>query len=110
VYQGAARELGEDHVVELNRWATGGLDPDLTVLLDIDPVDGLRRATDGRDADRMESESDGFHRVVRDAYLRRSTSGPGDYLVLDATRSVDDLHRHIVDAVTDRLGPADDRA
>ncbi|MEX0705014.1 MAG: dTMP kinase, partial [Nitriliruptoraceae bacterium] len=107
VYQGAARELGEDHVVELNRWATGGLEPDLTVLLDIDPVDGLRRATEGRDADRMESEGDGFHRTVRDAYLRRSASGPGDYLVLDATRTVDDLHRQIVDVVTEHLGPAD---
>ena len=103
VYQGIARGLGDTHVAELNRWATGGLVPELTVLLDVDPVEGLRRATDGKDADRLESAGLAFHRQVRDAYRERAEGDPERYLVLDATRPVEELHQEISREVLTRL-------
>ncbi len=61
-YQGAGRNLGTEAVRSLNEWATYGLQPDLTVLLDVDPADGRRRRTAGDAAeDRLESEADDFH-------------------------------------------------
>jgi dTMP kinase len=103
VYQGIARELGDAQVAELNRWATGGLEPDLVVLLDIDPRIGLARATDGRTPDRLESEGSAFHRSVRDGFLQRAGDDPDRYLVLDATRSAEELHAEIREAVSTRL-------
>ena len=103
VYQGIARGLGDIHVAELNRWATGGLVPELTVLLDVDPVEGLRRATDGKDPDRLESAGLAFHRQVRDAYRERAAGDPDRYLVLDATRPVEELHEEISREVLTRL-------
>jgi dTMP kinase len=101
VYQGAARGLGEDHVAELNRWATDGLVPDLVVLLDVDPVEGLRRV--GEEPDRLEAAGLPFHRTVAAAYRRRAEAAPDRYLVLDAARPVEDLHAAIRDAVLARL-------
>jgi dTMP kinase len=103
VYQGAARGLGEGHVAELNRWATGGLVPDLVVLLDVDPVEGLRRV--GGEPDRLEAAGLPFHRSVAAAYRRQAERAPDRYLVLDATRPVDELHATIRDAVLARLHP-----
>jgi dTMP kinase len=105
VYQGAGRGLGEEQVAELNRWGTRGLVPDLTVLLDVDPATGLRRATELDGPDRLEGAGTDFHRQVRVAYRRLAESDPGRYLVLDATRSVEELHTVIRDVVLQRLRP-----
>jgi dTMP kinase len=102
VYQGAARGLGEGHVAELNRWATGDLVPDLVVLLDVDPVEGLRRV--GGEPDRLESAGLPFHRTVAAAYRRQADRDPARYLVLDATRPVAELHAAIRDAALARFG------
>jgi dTMP kinase len=101
VYQGAARGLGEGHVAELNRWATGDLVPDLVVLLDVDPVEGLRRV--GGEPDRLESAGLPFHRTVAAAYRRQADREPERYLVLDATRPVDELQATIRHEVLTRL-------
>lgn len=119
VYQGAARGLGEEQVEQLNRWATGGLMPDLVVLLDIDPEEGLRRAgrrphpgaAAGRvQPDRFEAEGMAFHRAVNAAFRRRAATAPSRYAVLDAARPAEDLHAEIRDLVLERLeqatGPA----
>ncbi|HJW35478.1 MAG TPA: dTMP kinase, partial [Actinomycetes bacterium] len=66
-YQGDARGLGRGPVEEVNRFATGGLLPDLVVLLDLDPASGLRRRA--REPDRIEAQDLDFHRRVRDAFL-----------------------------------------
>lgn len=108
VYQGIARGLGEEQVSELNRWATGDLSPDLTVLLDVDPAEGLRRATTRHDPDRLEAAGVDFHRRVRDAYRQRADRDPDSYLVLDATRSVEELHEAIRTEVLSRLGADQD--
>jgi dTMP kinase len=110
VYQGSGRGLGEDQIAELNRWGTQGLVPDLTVLLDVDPATGLRRATEVEGPDRLEDAGTDFHREVRAAYRRLAESDRARYLVLDATRSVEDLHGAIRDVVLQRLAPEDEAA
>jgi dTMP kinase len=105
VYQGAARGLGEDEIAELNRWAAGRMQPDLTVLLDVDAETGLARA--GEEPDRMEAAGAGFHRTVNAAYQRLAEADPGRYLVLDATEPVEELQVTIRDAVLPRLAEAE---
>ncbi|MDQ5860786.1 MAG: dTMP kinase [Actinomycetota bacterium] len=96
-YQGAGRDLGADAVRTLNEWATSGLQPDLTVLLDVDPADGRRRRTAG-DAteDRLESEADEFHSTIRGAFLELAASRPDTYLVLPADLPVNELAARIL--------------
>ncbi|MCU0283619.1 MAG: dTMP kinase [Candidatus Nanopelagicales bacterium] len=95
-YQGAARGLGEERIAELSLWATEGLVPDLTVVLDIDPSVGVRRA---HDANRMEAEPRAFHEAVRGSFLRRAEAVPDRYLVLPADHPKDVLAARILDAV-----------
>jgi dTMP kinase len=90
-YQGAGRTIGLDDVAAISRWATQGLRPDLTVLLDLPPETGLARARGRAVADRLESESLEFHQRVRDTFRTLAAAEPGRYLVLDATRGVDEL-------------------
>jgi dTMP kinase len=80
-YQGSGRDLGVDEVREVNRWATGGLVPDLTVLLDL-PA-GVGRVRRGGVHDRLESEPGDFHDAVRDRFLSLAVADPDRYLVLD---------------------------
>ena len=100
-YQGAGRQLPVSEIAELNRWATGGLTPDLTILLDLPPVTGLRRRLSS--ADRLESEPVDFHQRVRSGFLSLASAEPGRYLVLDATRPVDDVSRDIQQRVRELL-------
>nr|WP_269440213.1 dTMP kinase [Arthrobacter sp. zg-Y769] len=96
-YQGAGRQLGTEPVRILNTWATGGLEPDLTVLLDVDPARGRDRRTAGQAVeDRLESEPDAFHLQIRLAFLEAAQAAPGRYLVLDAGRPVDELAETIL--------------
>jgi dTMP kinase len=96
-YQGAGRDLGIEAVRTLNEWATEGLQPDLTVLLDVDPADGRRRRTAGDAAeDRLESEADEFHALIRDAFLQLAAARPEAYLVLPAHLAVGDLAERIL--------------
>ena len=81
-YQGAGRELRVDDVAKLSTWATEGLRPNLTLLLDIDPEIGLARA--GDTPDRIEAESLEFHRRVRAEFLTLAQDAPGRYLVVAA--------------------------
>ena len=99
-YQGAGRGLGTDTVRTLNDWATGGLQPDLTVLLDVEPERGRDRRTAGQGTeDRLESEPDSFHLQIRRAFLETAQAAPGRYLVLDAGRPKDELAETILDHV-----------
>jgi dTMP kinase len=108
VYQGQGRRLGQRAVADLNAWATGGLRPDLVVLLDVDPDEGLRRASEhGSAPDRLEAAGADFHRAVASAYRRLAEADPEHYLVLDASRPVEQVHREVREAV---LGLLDDLA
>ncbi|MEU8048735.1 dTMP kinase [Micromonospora haikouensis] len=90
-YQGAGRTLPVDEVSWLSSWATGGLKPDLVVLLDVDPHTGLSRvAARNEGPDRLEAESVAFHERVRYAFLDLAANDPKRYLVLDASRPVEE--------------------
>jgi dTMP kinase len=90
-YQGAGRTIPLEEVASISRWATEGLRPDLTVLLDLPPETGLARARGRAVADRLESESLDFHQRVRATFRALAAAAPERYLVLDATRGVDEL-------------------
>lgn len=103
-YQGAGRVLSMAEVRELSLWATEGLLPDLTMLLDLDPAVGRTRLDASRTRyDRLEAEQLDFHTRVRDAYLELAAAEPERFLVLDATRPVDELQQSIRDRVSDLL-------
>ncbi|GAA2868364.1 dTMP kinase [Paenarthrobacter ilicis] len=99
-YQGAGRGLGTNDVLSLNEWATEGLHPHLTVLLDVDAVAGRQRRTaDGAAEDRLESEPDTFHSAIRQAFLDRAAATPSSYLVLQAEAGIDALAQEILSRV-----------
>ena len=97
-YQGAARGLRVEELEPVLRWATGGLRPHLTVVLDVDPVAGLGRF-EGRD--RIEAESVEFHQRARAGFLDLAAADPDHYVVLDARAPVEE----IAEAVHARLRP-----
>ncbi|HEU5420195.1 MAG TPA: dTMP kinase [Streptosporangiaceae bacterium] len=100
-YQGAGRELPVAEVAELNEWATGGLQPDLTFLLDLPAAEGLGRRA--RSGDRLEAEPAAFHQRVRAGFLARAKADPDRYVVLDASREPGDLSREIQYRVREML-------
>ena len=100
-YQGAGRNLPVEEISRFNWWATGGRTPDLTILLDMDPIAGLNRRT--RSADRLEAEPAEFHLRVRAGFLELARAEPGRYLVLDAARPPGEVTRDIQDRIRDLL-------
>lgn len=92
-YQGAGRSLAADEVAQLSRWATDGLVPDLTVVLDLMPLVGRHRRGDAED--RLEAEPDEFHERVRQGFLDLAAREPRRYLVLDASEPVESLQERI---------------
>jgi dTMP kinase len=104
-YQGAGRVLDPAEVRDLSLWATEGLLPDLTVLLDLDETTGRTRLDESRTRyDRLESEAADFHARVRAGYLALAEAEPERFLVLDATHPVDELAAQVRDRVTPLLG------
>jgi dTMP kinase len=101
-YQGDGRDLGVDEIEKLSLWATGNLIPQLTVLLDLDPLIGLTRLTGH--PDRLERAGDAFHLRIRGAFLARAAADPGRWLVLDAARAIDEIQADIRARVTSVLG------
>jgi dTMP kinase len=91
-YQGFGRELDIEEVIRTSRWATGGLLPHLTLVLDLPAEDGLRRARgrSGR-ADRLEAEAIDFHERVRVGFLQLAKNDPARYAVIAATGAPDQV-------------------
>ncbi|MER7209831.1 dTMP kinase [Streptosporangium sp. NPDC000239] len=100
-YQGAGRALDQAEVERLNRWATGGLVPDLTVLIDTPPSVGLARL--GGAADRIESEPMEFHERVRREFRALAAAEPERYLVLDGTLPQERISQLIHDRMREML-------
>ena len=100
-YQGAARSLGVDEIASLSAWATRGLYPSLTFLLDLPPEVGARRRTDA--PDRMERESMDFHERVHHEYLRLADAEPDRFVVIDAVGTVDEVFSEIRGVLVERF-------
>lgn len=96
-YQGVGRGLGVDEIAALSAFATDGLLPDLTVVLDV--TEDVRRPRIAGMGDRLEREAAEFHETVRQAYLRRAAADPDRYLVVDASQPPDDLADVIAEQV-----------
>ncbi|MEW2293673.1 dTMP kinase [Streptomyces sp. NPDC006743] len=97
-YQGAGRDLSPTEIARISRWATNGLVPHLTVLLDVSPETARERFTEA--PDRLESEPAEFHARVRSGFLALAAADPGRYLVVDAGQepeAVTTVVRHRLD-------------
>jgi dTMP kinase len=101
-YQGFGGGMDLETIRDLNALATGGVMPDLTLLLDLDPVEGMRRISD-RTLDAFEKMDPAFHRRVRDGYLEIARAEKSRFVVLDAAQAKDTLHAAVVRAVGERL-------
>jgi dTMP kinase len=93
-YQGYGREIDIEMVNSINNFTIRGLKPDLTILLDIPPQEGLTRIV-GREKDRFERENIVFHQRVRDGYLKMAADEPERWLVIDASQSKDKIRQII---------------
>lgn len=98
-YQSYGRGLDLDMVKQVNNTATGGLRPNLTILLDISIEDGLARKS-GEKLDRFEQEDIDFHRKVREGYLKMADEEPERWLVINAMQS----REQISDSIRERVG------
>jgi dTMP kinase len=99
-YQGAGRDLSPTEIARISRWATDGLVPNLTVLLDVSPEAARERFTEA--PDRLESEPAEFHARVRSGFLTLAAADPGRYLVVDAAQgpeAVTTVVRHRLDVL-----------
>jgi dTMP kinase len=102
-YQGAARGLGVEDVARVNEWATEGLVPDLTFLLDVDPAVAAARAGQ---ADRFEDEGNTLQAAVARAYDELASADPRRWRRIDASRPADEVHAEVVGVVQSMGAPA----
>ena len=101
-YQGHGQGVDAQTIGELNMLATGGVLPDLTLVLDLDPVTGMQRIRH-RALDAFEKMDLAFHRRVREGYLEIARNDKSRVTVLDAGRDADRLHADVVRAVDECL-------
>src|SRR5712692_1083515 len=101
-YQGYGQGMDVQTIRELNMLATGGVLPDLTLVLDLDPAAGMRRIH-GRALDAFEKMDTAFHRRVREGYLEIARSDKNRVVVLDAGREPEVLHADVVRSVDECL-------
>ena len=104
-YQGYGAGMSIDELRALARVATGGLEPDLTILLDVDPETGIRRKAPGA-RNRFESIDLDFHRRVRDGFLALAREAPARWRVVDSSRNIDRVFEEVLALVTAELGTA----
>jgi dTMP kinase len=104
-YQGGARGLGIDNILALNQYATDGFYPDLTLLFDIDPRIGMQRiaANNNREVNRLDLEKIDFHDNVRKTFLELAERFKDRFVVLDASKSFDEVVQDAYRAIKDRL-------
>lgn len=104
-YQGGARHLGIDEVLNINLFATEHTYPDLTLLFDIEPELGLARiaANSNREVNRLDLEKLEFHKTVRDTFLLLAKRYPERYVIIDASKSVEDVAKATIEAILNRL-------
>ncbi|MBS0557426.1 MAG: dTMP kinase [Proteobacteria bacterium] len=106
-YQGGGRGQPVERIAELERWAADGLQPDLTLLLDLPVAEGMRRANGRGAADRIELETADFFERVRVAYRQRAAADPARFRVIDSSRPLAvvlaDVH-HAVGGFLDAAG------
>lgn len=101
-YQAYGRGLDAGEVAEISRWAAAGLEPDLTVLLEVD--DDTRTARLGRHRDRLEAAGAAFHTRVAQGFRALAAADPDSWVVLDGNMPVDHLAATVAEAVQTHIG------
>lgn len=104
-YQGGARGLGVDEVLNINLFATENTWPDLTLLFDIKPEIGLARinANADREVNRLDLEKIEFHNKVRDSFLALAKRWPERFVIIDASKSREEVAKDTMEAILSRL-------
>lgn len=104
-YQGGAREIGIDNVYNMNLFATEGMLPDLTILFDIKPEEGLARiaANSQREVNRLDVEKLAFHNKVRDSFHELAKKFPERFVIIDASKGPDEVFEESYKAIEARL-------
>lgn len=98
-YQGYGRGLNIDRINMLNNLATNGKKPDLTLVFDVDVETSMKRV--GKEKDRMESAGIDFHNRVRKGYLELAKQEPKRIKVLDATKSIEEIHKDVINILAE---------
>lgn len=104
-YQGGARGLGVDNILQVNSFATEGTFPDLTLLFDIDPKLGLARiaANADREVNRLDLEKIEFHNKVRNTFLELAKRYPERFVVIDASQSREEVAKKTLEVMLSRI-------
>lgn len=103
VYQGIGRGLGVDTVYEVNNFALGDVKPKLTIFMDLDAEDGIKRKKKQAELDRMEQEDLSFHKRVVEGYRQLAKLYPERIVPINATLPIDEIHSMIVQEVEQRF-------
>ena len=104
-YQGGARGLGMDEILEVNRYATEGQFPDITLFFDLDPSIGLQRiaANAGREVNRLDLERITFHEKVRASFQKLASLYPERYVTIDASQPLEKVVEDSLKAIKAKL-------
>ena len=105
-YQGHARGIGEAGIFQINDFATGGIQPDLTLYIDISPEEGLRRIQknqDSRENNRLDRETLVFHEKVREGYLQLLDQHPDRIVKIDGSQTSEEVAKSCIDHITKYL-------
>ena len=108
-YQGYGRGISIESINDVNELATGGLKPDLTIILDIDSKKGIHRArgvdeeTPAGEVDRIEAESIAFHKRVRNGYLEIVKINPERCVLINSDRPISEVSNEIINCITERF-------
>ena len=104
VYQGYGRNLGADKIAVLNELAVNGATPDLTFLLDIDPVIGAKRQQEKKNKDRLDMQQTDFYTRVRNGYQTLVKQNKKRFVVIDANQSIEKIATKIWQVVQKKIG------
>lgn len=102
-YQGEGRGIAAERLAELESFVLKGFAPDITLLFDLPPEQGLLRARSRGDTNRFEAEALAFQQRVRAAYLRRAQAAPERYQVIDASAPLPEVQAALIAALERRL-------
>ena len=104
-YQGGARGLGIDNIININMFATDNTWPDLTLLFDIEPELGLERIAKNkeREVNRLDLEKLEFHKKVRDTFLLLAKKQPNRFVIIDASKSQEEVADAALKAILARI-------
>ena len=104
-YQGGARGLGIDNIININMFATEDTWPDLTLLFDIEPELGLERIAKNskREVNRLDLEALDFHKKVRNTFLLLAEKQPERFVIIDASKSPDEVYEDALNAILNKI-------